>query len=370
MYKQGIVNKIKKIPISIILVIALLSGYGVMALYSISFGQDDGLAYTQAVRTVVLFVVMIFVALLDIQIIYRCAYYLYALAVLLLLGVEFVGVSAMGAKRWINLGVFKLQPAELFKFALILMLSRFFHKCKEEQISDLKTLCLLSVIVLAPIALIIKQPDLGTGLLALGVVIAIFFAAGLAAKIFLWAALLCICASPIAWSMMHDYQKKRVLVFLNPELDPLGAGYNILQSKISIGSGGLFGKGFGKGTQTHLNFLPEHETDFAFAGLSEEFGFIGCVVLIVLYMLLCVLSLWIAMHCHAVFAKMNVVGVVSMLFIHFIINIGMVTGLLPVVGIPLPFVSYGGTILASAFLGMGLILNSVVHEGCRIEVGF
>ncbi|BDU60369.1 hypothetical protein FLA4_07790 [Candidatus Rickettsia kotlanii] len=267
----------------------------------------------------------------------------------------------MGGKRWIDIGIVKLQPSEPIKIAVVLMLARYFHSLTIDDLTKFHKVIIPIIGVLIPALLIIREPDLGTGMIVLIVSAIIFFAAGFRIKYFIILGLAVLISLPIAWNMMYDYQKKRVMVFLDPEHDPLGASYNIIQSKIAIGSGSLFGRGLNQGSQSHLDFLPEHQTDFIFATFAEEFGFIGGIFLLILYFILITISLLIAANCREIFSKLMVIGITSILFSHVFINIAMVMGLLPVVGVPLPFISYGGTMITSMLIGFGLVMNAQVH---------
>jgi rod shape determining protein RodA len=290
----------------------------------------------------------------------------YFLILFLLIAVEIFGYKAMGAKRWINLGVVRIQPGELAKIAVVLMIARYFHLVRFSEIGKIFNILPPVVGVFVPALLIIKQPDLGTGMVILFVSALTLFAAGVRTWKFIFAICSAAISAPIVWNFLHDYQKKRILTFLDPESDPLGASYNIIQSKIAIGSGGFWGKGFGLGTQTKLNFLPEHQTDFIFATLAEELGFIGSVGLCTLYFVIIYLCLSIAVNARSTYSKLLVTGLVSIFFFHIFINIGMVMGMLPVVGIPLPLMSYGGTMMGSILIGFGLIMNVHVHHNMNL----
>jgi len=280
----------------------------------------------------------------------------------MLVVVEFTGKTSMGATRWLNLGIITIQPSELVKISLVLMLAKYFHENNTKHNLPKYHLIIPIIACAVPIALVIKQPDLGTGMITLILAITIFFAAGVRLIYFIVSGALTLAAFPVFWYMLHNYQKSRILTFINPERDPLGAGYNIIQSKIAIGSGGLLGKGLLSGTQGHLSFLPEYQTDFIFAFLTEEMGFVGGIILIIIYGLLTVNCLSIAMHCKSKFASLIAIGITTMFFAHVFINIAMVMGLLPVVGVPLPLLSYGRTMMGSMLLGFGLIMNASVNR--------
>ncbi len=262
-----------------------------------------------------------------------------------------------------------LQPSEFMKLAVILALARYFHNRYIEDIRKFAFLLPALVMLAAPAVFILRQPNLGTTVVTLGVGGIICLMAGVRWRYFLGALAGVAIAAPIAWEFMHDYQKKRVLTFLNPSEDPLGAGYNILQSMIAIGSGGMGGKGFMNGSQGQLNFLPEKHTDFIFTMFAEEWGFAGSIVLLALYALLLAFGLFTAMNCRSGFAGLVAVGTSSLIFIHLFINMAMVMGMVPVVGLPLPFLSYGGSIMFSVMLGMGLLLNAHINRDRILVTG-
>jgi len=305
--------------------------------------------------------ISILIAIIDLRIIYNFAYTFYITTLLLLLFVELMGKSVMGATRWLDLGFFTIQPSELVKVSVVMMLAKFFHEQNSSNASDF-TLILPLIASIIPIALVIKQPDLGTGIITLIVVCFMFFAAGVKRIYFIISGIAGLAAMPAIWFMLYDYQRSRILTFIDPEADPLGKGYNIIQSKIAIGSGGLFGKGLLSGTQGPLSFLPEYETDFIFSFLTEELGFIGGIMLLVLYSLIIISSLSVAINCRSKFAKLLTIGIVTLFFCHIFINIAMVMGLLPAVGVPLPLISYGRTMMVSMLLGFGLIMNAAVNR--------
>jgi len=277
--------------------------------------------------------------------------------------VEVIGVVGMGAQRWVDLGLFQLQPSEVMKIALVLALARFYHGIALEEVGRIRWLVVPMVLIMVPVALVMRQPDLGTAILLLATATAILLLAGV--RMWKFAVLFgtILAAIPIAWRfMLHGYQKDRVLTYLNPERDPLGAGYHIMQSKIALGSGGLFGKGFMQGTQSHLAFLPERQTDFIFTMLAEEFGLIGCLGLLSLYILVIVYGYAIALRSRNQFGRLLATGMITTFFLYVFINMAMVMGLIPVVGVPLPLVSYGGTSMMSLLIGFGLILSVYVHR--------
>jgi rod shape determining protein RodA len=289
------------------------------------------------------------------------------IVLVLLIIVELFGYKAMGATRWIEIGGLRVQPAEPAKIAIALMLAKYFHNMTSEEVLHLRSLFIPALLLIIPVGLIVKQPDLGTGSLTLMVGAIMFFGAGIRSRIFRVGFIGALLTAPVLWYFMHEYQKKRILVFLNPELDPRGSAYNIIQSKIAIGSGGLFGKGLGMGTQNQLDFLPEHQTDFIFASLAEETGLAGSMLLLILYAFLLYISISIVINARSIFGKLLALGVTSIFFCHAFINMSMVMGLLPVVGLPLPFISYGGTMMVSMLVGFGLIMNVHVHRHLSLK---
>jgi len=351
----------------LLLLLCLAATFGFAMLYSAANGSFSPWASRQLLRFGAGLLLLLAVALVDIRFWFRYAYALYALALALLAGVELMGVVGMGAKRWLDLGLFQLQPSEIMKVALILALARYFHGIAHEDIGRIPLLLVPLAITAAPAALVIRQPDLGTAALIVMVAVAMFFLAGVRFWKFALGGTVVLAAVPLAWRfVLHDYQRQRVLIYLNPESDPLGAGYHIMQSKIALGSGGLFGKGFMLGTQSHLNFLPEQQTDFIFTMLAEEFGLVGCLALLGLYLLILAYGFAIALRARSQFARLLAMGVMVTFFLYIFINIAMVTGLVPVVGVPLPLVSYGGTALMTLLVSFGLVVSSYIHRDVLI----
>ncbi|HBB40939.1 MAG: rod shape-determining protein RodA [Nitrospirae bacterium CG18_big_fil_WC_8_21_14_2_50_70_55] len=297
------------------------------------------------------------VALVDFDKLQLSTYLVYAAALLLLLLVLFIGHTGQGAQRWINLGPFRLQPSEVSKLAVILALARFLAKGRFAGSLGLREIIGPAAIVALPLLLILQQPDLGTSLMFLFVGGAMVFCAGL--QLWLIAAVfpVTVFLAPILWHGLEEYQKRRIVAFLKPELDPFGSGYHVIQSKIAIGSGGLWGKGLFAGTQSELHFLPEQHTDFIFSVVAEQFGFAGCCLLLLLFTLLILRGLEIAYQTEDSFGALVAVGVTTMFALYILVNVGMTTGLLPVVGVPLPFVSYGGSAMLTMCAGVGLLLN-------------
>jgi rod shape determining protein RodA len=360
-------EKFLGISFSYVLMITLLAMIGIVMLYSAANGRWFPWAAPQLMRFVLGFAVMMGLAFVDVRIFLRGAYLFYFAVLGLLILVEIGGHIGMGAQRWINLGFMKLQPSELMKIALVLALARYFNSTTLQGIESLKGLIIPGLMTLVPVALVSIQPDLGTALMLLFTAGAMFFAVGVQLWKFGIVLIGGIVSMPIAWHFLHTYQKNRVLTFLDPERDPLGAGYHIIQSKIALGSGGIFGKGFLNGTQSHLNFLPEKHTDFIFTMLSEEFGMIGAVMIIFLNLLIIAYSFIFALRSASYFGKLMAIGLTTSYFLYVIINISMVLGLLPVVGVPLPLISYGGTVIISVMAGFGIIL--AVNTNRNINIG-
>jgi rod shape determining protein RodA len=300
---------------------------------------------------------MFLVVMFDYRALTSYSYPFYAAAIGLLVVVEFIGQATGGSRRWINFGLFTLEPSELAKVALILVLVRYLREDPPPGGLRLRNIIIPALMLLVPAALVLKQPDLGTMLTMLLIFATIMFAAGINLRTMGILALATILAMPVAWHVLKPYQKQRVVSFLNPQSDPLGAGYHIIQSEIAVGSGGSWGKGFLKGTQARLNFLPEQTTDFIFSVFAEEFGFAGSILLLGLYACLVGRGLWIARHARDRFGALLALGLTAMVFWQAAINIGMATGILPVVGIPLPLVSYGGSSLIVLMGAMGLLIS-------------
>ena len=344
-----------------------IAAIGVTMLYSAGNGNFDPWASRHVVRFVVGLGALVVVALIDIRLWLRHAYLLYLLTLALLGVVEVAGTAGMGARRWIDLGFLTIQPSELMKLTIVLALARYFHGCSVEDVGRLRNLIIPLFIVAAPAALVMRQPDLGTALMLMFVGAGMMFLAGVRIWKFAVVGLAAVASVPVAWQFLRDYQKQRVLTFFDPESDPLGAGYHIIQSKIALGSGGLFGKGLLQGTQSHLNFLPQMQTDFIFTMLAEEFGLTGGLVLLFLYTLILIYGIAISAHCRSQFGRLVGMGATFTFFLYVFINIAMVMGLIPVVGVPLPLISYGGTAMLTVLICFGLLMNVYVHRD--VEIG-
>ena len=351
----------------LVLLIAATASIGFAMLYSAANGDLDPWASRQMVRFVMGLTLLLVAALIDIRFWLRISYAIYAVCLVLLAAVEFAGSIGMGAQRWIDLGIIQLQPSELMKIALILALARWFHGVEIEDVSKPRILAVPLLLILLPTAMVMRQPDLGTAMVLLAGGGVMLWLVGVRMWMFAAVAVAGAATVPVAWKFLHTYQKNRILTFLNPENDPLGAGYHILQSKIALGSGGVFGKGFLAGTQSHLNFLPEKQTDFIFTMLAEEFGLVGGVGLIALYGLLIAYGTVIAWRSRSQFGRLLAMGLTTNFFLYVFINIAMVMGVLPVVGVPLPLISYGGTAMLTVLIGFGLTMSVWLHRDIYIN---
>ncbi len=361
-------DKLIKLNKNIIILIILIFTTSIFTLYSASGGSFSLWASKQFMYFLFFFPALFLISIININFWAKLAYPLYFSALILLIYVEFMGHTAMGATRWIRIAGISLQPSETMKIGLVLGLARYFSKKNIREIKEIKNSIIPLAMIFTPALLVLKQPDLGTAFILVAIGVGILFVVGVQWWKFTICALLCISSLPIAWKyVLHDYQKKRVEVFLNPESDPLGSGYNITQSKIAIGSGGFLGKGYLKGTQSHLSFLPEKQTDFIFTMFTEEIGFIGGFYLITLYLIIAFFVFWIAFKSKYTYGRIVASGMGFIIFFHVFVNIGMVMGILPVVGVPLPLMSYGGTITVSTLIAFGFILNADLYKNEEIK---
>ena len=361
--QQAIISRLAQINWFIVGIVVLLAMCGFAMMFSAGGGEFSPYASRQMLRFAIGFMVMFIAALLPMRFLIDFAYPVYFLGVAVLVVVEIMGHTGMGAQRWIRVAGFTLQPSEFMKLALILALARYFHNTHPEDIRRISFLIVPALLIAVPAALILKQPNLGTATITALTGGALCFLAGVRWRYFIGLFALLAASAPVLWNYyLHDYQKQRVLTFLDPQQDPLGSGYNILQSIIAIGSGGFIGKGYLQGTQNQLNFLPEKHTDFIFTMLAEEFGFAGSMSVLFLFGLLLLSGMVVALRSRSTFGAMIAAGVVTVLFLHILINCGMVMGMMPVVGLPLPLMSYGGSIMLSTMLGVGLILNAHINR--------
>ena len=360
-------DKLLDVNWGLVLLITIIACAGFAMLYSVAGGSFHPWALPQMIRFIIGLALLITIAMVDIRVWMGLAYPLYGAALLLLLATTIMGkVGGLGAQRWLELGPLQIQPSELMKISLVLALSRYLHGQQVEDISKpLKLLIPLAMIGL-PAVLVLMQPNLGTATILCADGASLLFLAGLSWWWILPTLGAGVAAVPIAWRFMHDYQKRRVLTFLNPSSDALGAGWNISQAEIAVGSGGLAGKGYMQGTQSRLNFLPEKETDFIWTVLGEEFGFVGCIAMLLLFAVVIAYGVRIAMASRSQFGRLLAAGITLNFFFYIMINAAMVMGLIPVVGIPMPLISYGGTAMLTVMVGFGLLMSVHVHRQVEI----
>ncbi len=360
--RQSIFEKILAFDFLLLFLILCLGTISLIAMYSSERGSFSYYTQSHLYRLGIFFLLFIFVSFLKIQYWFKFAYVFYFLILILLIAVDLFGVTASGSKRWINLVFINLQPSELMKISIIIFLARYYYKIPSHNVSNFKYTLIPTLALLIPIYLVISQPDLGTAvLIAISGVIVIWLA-GFKLKYFFYSFFILISLTPVAIAFLKPYQKSRILTFLNPERDPLGAGYQIIQSKIAVGSGGIFGKGFLQGSQSYLDYLPEKHTDFIFTLFSEEFGFIGSLILLIIYALIIYRTVKIGHQCKSNFAKLFCFGFAASFFVYVTVNMSMVLGLLPIVGAPLPIMSYGGSSMFAIMLGLGIVMSCKIHQ--------
>ncbi|SHK23526.1 rod shape determining protein RodA [Roseomonas rosea] len=364
----GILEKLWQIPWLFVLILCAVAGVGYVALYSAGGGAPEAYATKHALRFGFGLVLMLSLSLVDIRVIARFAWVGYAVGVGLLVLVLLHGNIGKGAQRWIDIGPIQLQPSELMKILLVVALAAWFHRATWERMGNPLFLLPPALAVLVPVALILKQPNLGTALITGMVGAAMFWAAGVRWWKFAILAAGVGFAAPIAYERLHDYQRARITTFLDPESDPLGAGYNIIQSKIALGSGGMWGKGFLQGTQGHLNFLPEKQTDFIFTMIAEEFGLVGALGTLGLLALVILFAMLTALRCRHQFGRLLALGLGMNFFLYVFVNVAMVTGSIPVGGVPLPLISHGGSAMLTVMLGFGLLGSAYVHRDAEFVV--
>ena len=359
-------NKFFNLNFFVIFVLTLLTTIGIAAQYSAADGNFEPWAINHGIRYTILLFFMIFIALIKINFFYKYAYIIFFLSLCLLFSVEIVGTFGKGAERWIRIFGISIQPSEIVKVGIILSLAKYYHKIKFENIGHILNLFIPLLIISIPFLLVLIQPDLGTALSILLLGAIIMFVSGVRVWKFILALISVLVSIPFLWNyIIQPYQKKRILSFLNPESDPLGQGYQLIQSKIALGSGGLTGKGFLKGTQSYLEYLPEKQTDFIFTLIGEEFGFIGTMFVLLLFLILILICFYISIKSFHIFGRVISLGIASNLFIYVLLNMSMVTGLMPVVGIPLPLISYGGTAMLSIMMLFGLLLNTGINYNIK-----
>jgi len=355
-------QKIKNLDYILLISVILLSVLSVFVMYSTDGGEILFHTKNHFVKLAVFFPLMIFVAFFNIKFWHNFSYIIYMIVILLLIYVSFFGIKSSGSKRWMDLYLFVLQPSELMKVAIIMCLAKYFHRIKIENVNSFTSITIVLSIIIIPIIFVISQPDLGTSILIALSGLIILWLGGMKIKYFIYSFITFLISLPFIISFLKPYQKLRILTFLDPDRDPLGAGYQIIQSKIAIGSGGLNGKGFLKGTQSYLDFLPEKHTDFIFTLFSEEFGFIGSVGLLILYSIIIFRIVRIGAISRSNFARLFCFGYAFAIFIYIVVNLSMVLGLLPIVGSPLPIMSYGGSSMLATMIGFGIVLSAKINH--------
>jgi len=343
--------------LSIVLILMLI---GLVTIYSATYSDGDARFSNQAINMVLSLIIMLVAAQISPQHMLRFAVPLYILGVVLLFGVAFFGIVVNGSRRWLSLGLFRIQPSEIMKIAIPMMLAWYFHK--HEALINAKTFAIATLILLIPVVFILKQPDLGTAILVGSAGFFVIFFAGLSWKVIFGLGISAAASFPFLWGFLHDHQRRRILTLFDPTSDPRGAGYHIIQSTIAVGSGGSFGKGWLNGTQTHLKFIPEKHTDFIFTVFAEEWGLVGSAFLLFLFICLIGRGLMIAAAAPNTFSRLLAASIAMVLFTYTFVNIGMVSGILPVVGAPLPLISYGGTALVTMMLGIGMLMSIHTHR--------
>ena len=355
-------QKIKNLDYVLLISIILLSMMSVFVMYSTDGGEILFHTKNHFVKLVVFFPLMILVAFFNIKYWHNLSYLIYFVVILLLIWVSFFGIKSSGSQRWMDLYLFVLQPSELMKIAIIMCLAKYYHRLKVENVNSITSITIVLSIIIIPIIFVISQPDLGTSVLIALSGLIILWLGGVKIKYFIYSFIAFLISLPFIISFLKPYQKLRILTFLDPDRDPLGAGYQIIQSKIAIGSGGLDGKGFLKGTQSYLDFLPEKHTDFIFTLFSEEFGFIGSVALLILYSIIIFRIIRIGSISRSNFARLFCFGYAFAIFIYIVVNLSMVLGLLPIVGSPLPIMSYGGSSMLATMIGFGIVLSAKINH--------
>ena len=364
---QSIKDKIFAFDFTLAFSVLLLGIISLFAMYSSERGNFSYHTQSHLYRFSVFFLLFIIISFFRVEFWFKSAYLFYFIVLILLFAVDSFGIMASGSKRWINLYFINLQPSELMKISLIVFLARYYYKIPSQSVSDLKYIFVPFISLLLPVFLVIKQPDLGTSVLLAVTGLIVIWLSGFRIKYFLYSSLVFICLVPVAISFLKPYQKARILTFINPERDPLGAGYQIIQSKIAVGSGGIFGKGFLQGSQSYLDYLPEKHTDFIFTLFSEEFGFIGSLLLLIIYALIIYRITVVANQSKNNFARIFCYGFAAAFFVYVTVNMAMVLGLLPIVGAPLPIMSYGGSSMLSVMIGLGIVMSCKIHNQEEIK---
>ena len=369
--RDSFFGRLRRVEWGLVFVLAMITTMGTILLFGAAGGKWEPWAGAHIMRFAVVCVMMLVVATVDIRIWYYSAYPAYIATFILLILVQLIGKEALGAQRWLEIGPLRIQPSEFMKIALVLALARYYQDTAGDKMWQLKAHIIPLMLLSAPAGLIMLQPDLGTAIMVAGVGAALIILAGLSWWYIVTAGAAVIAGATASFFfVMHEFQRNRILTFIDPSRDPLGTGYHITQSKIAIGSGGFWGVGFMQGTQSQLDFLPERHTDFVFAMLLEEFGMLGGLFVLGLYIAVMAYGMYIAVACRHVFGKFVAGGITMLLFIYVGINTGMIMGLLPVVGEPLPFLSWGGSVMMSLMFGLGLVQNAKVYRDKTFGTGF
>tara|TARA_Y100000590_G_scaffold185000_1_gene210788 strand:- start:2865 stop:3989 length:1125 start_codon:yes stop_codon:yes gene_type:complete len=355
-------QKLRSLDITMLIAIMILGIISSFAMYSTDGGQIRYHTESHIIRFVVFFIMMIFISFINIKTWHSFGYVFYITVLGLLIWASLFGITAQGSQRWINLYFINLQPSELMKIAIIICFAKYYHRIQLSNVNKLKNIIIPILILFIPIALVVSQPDLGTSILIALSGVIVLWLAGVNIKYFFYSSLVFIISAPFIISFLKPYQKLRILTFFDPDKDPLGAGYQIIQSKIAVGSGGLTGKGFLKGTQGYLEFLPEKHTDFIFTLFSEEFGFLGSIFLLIVYAVLIFRILRIGSLSRSFFGKFFCYGFGSAIFVYIAVNMAMVLGLLPIVGSPLPIMSYGGSSMLATMIGLGIVMSTKIYS--------
>lgn len=360
-------SNVRRIPVKAIFLLIAFAFLGLLNMFSVSRSLNANYFVKMQFFWVVALVPFFIAVTVNLRYLVKLSYVFYGACVLALCAVLVVGSTTMGATRWIDIGFMKIQPSEFAKLGIIFALARYYHFVRDFEIEKIKHTIVALGFCLIPAGLTIIQPDLGSGLIIVFITIFLIFANGIRWFWLVVAGVVVLCSLPVAWNKLHTYQKNRILMFLDPEKDPYGAGYNVIQSKIAIGSGGFFGKGYLDNDQSSLKFLPENQTDFAMTVFAEEFGFVGCIILLGIFAYLVFYGVGIAMFAKSNFCRTLATGVSALLFLHIAINMLMVMGLLPVVGIPLPFISYGGSSLMISVTCIGVLVNIDINKHLVIQ---
>lgn len=361
--RSGLLAKLYEVNWLLPVLIFIVGGIGVAMIFAATDGTWHLGAQQHLIRIIFATFMMLCVAMIDIKYWYHMAYPIYGVALLLLIGVDFYGVNVNGSQRWLDIGVTRIQPSELMKLGVVLALARYYHDLPKWRVSHILGIIGALLLIGLPTQFIIRQPDLGTTLLVCATGLTIVYLAGINWRIITSALIAGSIALPLFYLYgLKDYQRRRIATFISPENDPTGAGYHIQQSKIALGSGGTSGKGFMNGTQRQLEYVPENRTDFIFTVIGEEFGLIGGLVTMGLYALIIGLCMWLAFQCRYLFSKLLILGLTTTFALYVFINLAMVMGLAPVVGVPLPLISYGGTVILTVMFGFGLILSAHLHR--------